>query len=316
LACSQSHTTFTPSARAFLRAAKAEAFAANFRHSAALVSSVSPSLARNSASDLPLPRAHTAIIVVLSEINHSLLPPWSELTGLVHLRDIAGEAVAFTRFRLSSSIATSNLATALSGTPPKTHGLERPDQRLSPGGRTLQEMVKEASGRTAMFTSVPTSFAAFGLAEHWDRFESYSPVDDVSASEPFSQALSWLAAHPQSSSPRLVLIHARGGHPPWDLSRQESEALPPADYAGRLQPRRGALILKEIRDRPQRTLRRLSEADWIRLSAMQQATLSDQDAALGKLVDALRADGTWADTLLIVTTDRSLADRPSLPLER
>ncbi len=97
----------------------------------------------------------------------------------------------------------------------------------------------------------------------------------------------------------LAVIHARGGHPPWEVTPSEAAKLPPADYTGYLGPRRAAQLLAEVGGRHSR----LSEADRERIRALYFAGLSGQDAALGKLIQALQDAGRWDSTLLIVTGD-------------
>ena len=64
----------------------------------------------------------------------------------------------------------------------------------------------------AMFTSVPTSFAAFGFSSGWDKFEIYPPNTGKPATGPFDDGAAWLsAAHDEEKPerPMLALLHAR-----------------------------------------------------------------------------------------------------------
>jgi arylsulfatase A-like enzyme len=99
----------------------------------------------------------------------------------------------------------------------------------------------------------------------------------------------------------LAVVHARGGHPPWELTPAEANTLPPADYSGTFSPRRAAEILADVRERRAR----LSGADVERMTALYYAGLSRQDQALGKLVEKLDETGRWDSTLFVVTGDVS-----------
>jgi hypothetical protein len=98
-----------------------------------------------------------------------------------------------------------------------------------------------------------------------------------------------------------VLVHARGGHPPWDVTPAEAAKLPPIDYSGQMEPRRGGQVIGRARGKHSRF--RLSEADRTRMWAIYEQALAGQDRALGALVEALRKIDLWNDTLLIVTGD-------------
>ena len=119
----------------------------------------------------------------------------------------------------------------------------------------LSEIVKEASGRTAMFTGVPSTFGAFGFGSGWDTFEMVSPVLDVAATEPMTRALKWLETELDDEHPgaRLLVVHARGSHPPWDIPRDEVQTLKPEEYSGILDARRGGIMLAALRARRQRS---------------------------------------------------------------
>jgi hypothetical protein len=82
-----------------------------------------------------------------------------------------------------------------------------------------------------------------------------------------------------------------------------------------LDPRRGGIILGALRDKAKKAARKIGEDDWARLRALHDAALTKQDAALGKLIAALKAKGAWNDTLLIVTSDVGLGQGPEIPFE-
>ncbi|MEI9953869.1 MAG: sulfatase-like hydrolase/transferase [Pseudomonadota bacterium] len=182
--------------------------------------------------------------------------------------------------------------------------------------RLLSEMVKEASGRAAFFTGVPSTFAPFGFASGWDTFDALSPVLDVPATEPLSRGLKWLEAelddgHP---GPRLLVVHARGSHPPWDLTREETQSLKPDEYAGILDPRRGGIMLAALRARRTRVAHHLQEEDWVRLHALQDAALSKQDLVIGQLVALLKKKGAWERTMIVFAGDVSAGEPPDSPV--
>jgi hypothetical protein len=276
-----------------------------------------PMISRATAQLPQTPPAHTVVLVVLASVDRGRLPPWGPTASMPALADLAKHAVAFSAHRAPSSVASASFASLISGVSPAVHGIQRPGDKLRPKVATLAETLKEAGGRTALFTGVPTSFAPFGFGAGFDVFETFSPVADLSASEPLARARAFLEQELASggSSPHLVVAELRGGHPPWDLTREEAALLKPAEYSGILDPRRGGIILGALRQRSRKTARKIGEDDWVRLHALHDAALVKQDAALAQLIAMLKAKNAWKDTLLIVTSDIGLGSGPEIPFE-
>lgn len=276
-----------------------------------------PIISRGTAQLPHTPPARNVILVVLSAVDRGRLPPWGPTASMPALADLAKHAVVYSAHRAPSGVSPASVASLLSGVSPAVHGIERPFDKLRDKVATLAETLKEAGGRTAMFTGVPTSFAPFGFSAGFDTFEALSPVADLPASEPLLRAQSFLEQELAGggSSPHLVVVQLRGGHPPWDLTREEAALLKPPEYSGILDPRRGGIVLGALRDRSRKSARKIGEDDWIRLRALHDAALVKQDAALARLIAMLKAKGAWNDTLLIVTSDVGLGAGPEIPFE-
>jgi hypothetical protein len=276
-----------------------------------------PLISRATAETPRVPPARTVVLVVFSGVDRGRLPPWGPAPGLPVLSDLVKHAIAFSAHRAPTGVPAGSLATLLSGVSPQVHGIQVPGEKLRSKLVTAAETLKEAGGRTAFFSGVPTSFAPFGLGAGFDTFEAISPVVDQPATEPLARAQSFLEQELVSggSVQRLIVVQLRGGHPPWDLTREETALLKPQEYGGILDPRRGGIVLGALRERSRKTARRIGDDDWIRLRALHDAALAKQDAALGKLIASLKTRGAWNDTLLIVTSDVSLGNGPEIPFE-
>jgi hypothetical protein len=274
-----------------------------------------PIISRATAEMPQAPPARTVVLVVLASVDRGRLPPWGPAANMPALADLAKRAVVFSAHRAPSSVPAASFASLISGTSPAVHGIERPGDKLRPKVATLAETLKEAGGRTALYTGVPTSFAPFGFAAGFDAFETFSPVADLPATEPLIRAQRFLEQELASggSSPHLVVAQLRGGHPPWDLTHEEASALKPQEYSGILDPRRGGIVLGALREKQKKTSRKIGDDDWIRLRALHDAALTKQDVALARLIAMLKAKGAWNDTLFIVTSDVGLGGGPEIP---
>jgi len=245
------------------------------------------------------PAARLALIVVMSGVDraklesHELVPAISEF---------ARTAVRFDAHRAPTTVTAGVMASLLTGMAPRAHGVEDPGARLPGALTTLGVAARDGSVQTAMFTGCPTTFDAFGFARGWDKYAAFSPVEGAPAVAPLTEAAQWIAAHTSAADARaLVVVHARGGHPPWDVTVNEAAKLPPGEYTGALDPRRAAQII--ARARAKHTRFRLSDGDRTRMWAIYDLALAGQDRAFGALVDAVKKANLWDQTLLVLTSD-------------
>ena len=266
-------------------------------------------------TDKRLPRARLAVLVVASGLHRELLPPYEGTRRLRHISQLAAQSARFPEYRVPTTVAAGVMASLISGLPPLAHTVTAPRARLPARVLTLADRLREASGESAFFTGVPHTRAPFGFARGYNQFEEFSPVSDVPASAPLESARAWLerALRGPSDVPRLLVVHLRGGHPPWDLSREEVAELEPREYMGLLEARRGGIILEGVRGHSRPAQRRLSPQDWARLKALQLAALAKQDAALGSLIELLEREGVYDDTLFAFTGDVAIGDGPEAP---
>ncbi|HEY3494183.1 MAG TPA: sulfatase-like hydrolase/transferase [Polyangiaceae bacterium] len=276
-----------------------------------------PELARRSTAPPPAPPARVVVVVLLSSVEPGRVPPWGPSAGLSGLSSVAHAGVAFGRYRAPTTVPAGVLTTLLTGLLPRAHGVEAPMLRVPPTLRTLPTLLKEANGSAALFTSVPTSFAPFGFDAGWDLFEAFSPVKDIAASEPFTRAASWLGKELEErpNSRHLVFVHARGAHPPWDVSREEAQQLKPNDYNGAIEPRRAGIVLGALRARGTRAGKRLVDDDFSRIRALSDLALTKQDTGLAQLVALLKRTNTWDSSLIVVLGDAAAGLPPDLPYD-
>ena len=192
-----------------------------------------------------IPSVRGVVVVVLGSTSAGALGAMGGPRPVPELTRLASTGTVFLAHRASSSLAASVLASILTGLPARTHGLDDPDARLPQSPTTVEEACRQGGIATAMFTANPTTSAAFGFDRGWDTFVTHDPLDDAPATQVFDDAAAWIDAH--KSNRFFVLIHARGGHPPWDATPEELKAMPPDGYLGIVEPRRAAEALSKAR---------------------------------------------------------------------
>jgi hypothetical protein len=253
----------------------------------------------------PPPPARVAVVVLLDGVERTDLPPWNATPAppLPALDELARTGAVFDRHRAPTTVVSAVVASLLTGVPPRAHGLVDPSARLPASQTTLGAIARDAGVRAAMFTGVPTTFRAFGLGASWEKFVEHAPNAEDPATAPIDDAAAWIGEVAKDTrEPRmLAVVHARGGHPPWDVTPKELGALQPTDYAGLIDPRRAAQVIAKMRRRRGGPL--LPQPDRDRIRALLALALAGQDRALGALVAALKTANLWDSTLFIVTGD-------------
>jgi arylsulfatase A-like enzyme len=244
------------------------------------------------------PTTRVSIVLVLGGVDrpHLLTPSYPALGELERT------ATSFEQHRIPTTVTAGVMASLLTGLAPRAHALEDPAARLVDSLTTIAIAARDGSVQTAMFTGCPTTFSAFGFARGWDKYAATSPVEGTPATAPITDAAQWISAHTKLPDARvLVVIHARGGHPPWDVTAAEAAKLPPLDYSGPMEPRRSAQVI--ARARGKHTRFRLTENDRTRMWSIYDQAMVGHDRAIGGLVDALKKEDLWDETLFVVTGD-------------
>jgi hypothetical protein len=254
------------------------------------------------------PNARGVVLVVLGSVSRRSLGIYNGPLVLPELAALGG--TIFEAHRSTSSFASGALASMITGLSPREHGASDGDAALSPTVSTVAEAARRAGVMTAMFTANPTTAHAFGFARGWETFIAHLPgVDEAPALAVFEDAGRWIDAHKDERF--FVVIHARGGHPPWDIASEELKDLPPAGYNGSLEPNHGGEALAKARKAGGGRL--FAEPDRERAFALHDRALFAHDAAFGAFVARVRAMGREKDTVFIVTGDVGLDAAAHVP---
>jgi hypothetical protein len=255
-------------------------------------------VAGHAVEPIEVPQAKGVILVVLGTLSARSLAPYGGALPTTELSQLAAGGMVFEAHRSTTSFASGALASMLTGLPPRVHGVSDPEAMLGAPGLTIAEAARQAGVATGMFTANPTTNATYGFARGWETFVSHVPADEAPATTVFDDVERWLDLHKEQRF--LVVIHARGGHPPWDVASDEKD-LAPAGYAGSLDAKHAGEMLAKVRRSSSSKL--FTDADRERAFALHGKAVLAHDAALGRLVAKVRALGREQDTTFIVTAD-------------
>jgi arylsulfatase A-like enzyme len=196
----------------------------------------------------------------------------------------------------------------LTGLSARDLGMSDGDAKLPKGATTIAEAVGQAGIPSAFFTANPLTSAAFGFDRGWSRFEAHLPTEDGPATRVFDAAAAWIDEHKDGRF--LVVVHARGGHPPWDVSNERVKTLPPDNYAGAIDPKHAAELLARALRAPGS---REGDADRERAGALYGAAMEAEDAGVGRVLRTLKSHGLYETTTVIVTSDVGVNDGARVP---
>jgi arylsulfatase A-like enzyme len=247
------------------------------------------------------PVARGVIVVALGSTSRRLLSLYGGSIQLPELSALASNGgIVFEAQRATSSFSSGALGSMLTGVLPREHGASDADATLSPTVFTVAEAARQAGVVTAMFTANPSTTAPYGFARGWETFVPRLPAgEDSPAVAIFDDVGRWLDAHKNDRF--LVVVHARGGHPPWDITSEELKELPPAGYAGSMEPKHAGEALNKARKVGGGRL--FADPDRERAFALHGKAVAAHDTALGALVARVRTLGRDKDTVWIVTSD-------------
>ncbi len=244
-----------------------------------------------------VPKARGVILVVLGTTGRRISIHGGSI-AMPELANLANSGVVFEAHRATSSWATGAVGSMLTGLSPREHGASDADAVLAPGVFTIAEAARQAGIVTAMFSANPTTTAPYGFARGWETFVTRLPGEDAPATAIFDDVGKWLDAHKDDRF--FLVVHARGGHPPWDVTSEELKELPPQNYQGSLEPKHAGEALAKARKAGGRSF---ADPDRERAFALHGKALAAHDAALGALVARIRTMGRDKDTVLLVTGD-------------
>jgi len=252
--------------------------------------------------------AKSAVVIVLGSTPPKALSIYGGPRLVPEIASVAIGGVTFDQHRASTALASGALASMLTGVSPRKHTLEDPDARLPKQLVTIADAARQGGITTAMFTANPLTSSVFGFDRGWDTFAAKSPLADGSSTQVFDDAARWIEDHKDQRF--LLVVHARGAHPPWEATLDELKNMPPPNYGGNMDARRAGEIMAKMRKFPGRG----NDADRARAWALAAHAIDVHDAAVGRLLGALRNVGREDDTMVVVTGDSGLNESAPIPL--
>ncbi len=213
---------------------------------------------------------------------------------------ICARGVRFANATATSSWTVPSHASLFTGLYPRDHGANQEHPRLRPGLPTLPEILRSAGYVSYGVSGNPLVGRITGLDRGFDHFVNTVTRTGAASrpdSHPVPTVVRRMLAEPRDA-PFLLFVNLMDAHSPnrpGPLARRDFVREAPAeqvDEAATLES--GAFYAEPERDRS-RVLAVMSD--------LYDAEVSEVDAVVGEVVEALREAGALEDTLLVVTSD-------------
>ena len=197
-----------------------------------------------------------------------------------HIDQLRADGVLIARLMPQSSWTRPSVASLLTGTYPSTHGAESSLDRVRENLPRLAAALHDFGYETHGYVSNPHCLPVWNLGSEFDVYtdvdsDNWRQADDARLVDRFLEVLPSLAGRPW-----FAYIHAMGPHGPYD---------PPGGFETRFQPEAYTGSATEIM--------RQKAVD------LYDAEIAYTDAQFARVMEALKREGSYDDTAIIVLAD-------------
>ncbi len=251
------------------------------------------------------------LLITIDTLRHDVVGARRDGMALTpNLDRLSQEGIAFSRARSPGPWTRSSMSSLFTGLSPLVHGVVRPVSTLPDRVTTFSEALQEAGYRTVGVGTNPHLMPSSNIAQGFDEY-LFFPFFEFRVLS-FGSLLLHVLGVPRDGSTRhltrlaiqaiktrrgdeslLVWLHYFDPHqpyePPTEYLPQELDPGVGARFDAWRQVRAGQLRLDE------------EEKAWVR--RLYEAETRFVDASLGEVLDAVRDQGLWDDSLIVVTSD-------------
>ena len=206
---------------------------------------------------------------------------------------IADDGVRFTNAFAQGIWTAPTSGSIFTGLYPSVHGGETVSQPLSPAAPRLAKALKRAGLTTGCISTIDqvSGFRGYddGFDEFVELFETYDPDDPELGVALHDRMDEWLAARAPEED-WFLCAWSLGTHTPYVFSDDTDPMFTDESYDG---PVDGSIS----------SLKSAGSDETARILDLYDSAIRQNDARLGRIVDRLKREGMYDDTLIIVTGD-------------
>ena len=214
------------------------------------------------------------------------------------INELVRTGTVFTRAYIQGTESRVSHATLWTGLYPKQHRFIRPKAKLSKAWITIPEGARKAGLYTAAWIANGFVSKFWGFGEGWDRFRNtLHDGGGLTAERLANHAVKFITQH---GDRRFYLyVGTIDPHVSWRGRQPWLDQYYPEPYSGRYKRNVmgtdvGKMAVGKLR---------VSARDRKRIRAVNDSTVSYNDAQLGRLVEALKQKGIRDKTMIVITAD-------------
>ena len=205
------------------------------------------------------------------------------------------EGVFFKRHIANAPRTLPSHASIFTSLIPSHHGAYD-DRPLSEAAVTMAEILKRHGYRTVSFNDGGYVSERFGFDQGFDLYHSFPKTSQGTLKNRANRAMEWIKKN--RGEKFFMFLHTYEVHHPY-TPKEEYLALFDADYAGALPSSISRDLLLEINDNK----RSISESDKNHIISTHDAEIKSVDDSFLVLLDFLKENGLYDNTLIIFTSD-------------
>ena len=230
-----------------------------------------------------------------------------------NLAALADQGVRFSQTRSQAPWTLPSFSSIMTSLYPSAHGAGRGGHDewtpIDPTTTALAEILSRVGYETQGIVANGLISPKYGLDQGFEAYRFGWNMESAMTDAPKVSAF----VEEHTATPWLLFWHIMDPHLPYTTEDRFREAFTDPDYDGRFKNRRGAYVPFEVLDpRPGRRWfvhegppppPDLEEADRQFVHDYYDAELAEVDAAIGQVLDALRASGQWDRTIIAFVAD-------------
>lgn len=228
------------------------------------------------------------------------------------LKALGEEGVRFMGTRSQAPWTLPSFSSILTSLYPSAHGAGRGGhdewEGIDPTTLALPEILQRSGYETAGIVANGLISPRYGLDQGFDSYQAAWAMESVERDTP--RVVDFVESHERT--PWLLFWHIMDPHLPYDTKAVYRKEMTDPEYDGRFAGSQPKVPFQVLDPRPNRRwythegpppMPELSEDDARFVSDYYDAEIAEVDAAIGKVLDAIRASGQWDRTIIALVAD-------------
>lgn len=247
------------------------------------------------ASCAPAGPKTSVVIIIMDTARQDRLACYGHFRdNTPNLDELARESTVFRSAYSVSSWTAPAHASLFTGLYPAAHGCTQENWTMGEDLVTLAEVLRHNGYQTYGITENPTISASFGFGQGFDSYQEVWRPRDYGEENPAYYLFEGVLAGLDRQKPFFLFINFIEPHAPYDSSHEFIDAYVEDPTSGPNGNDGKEFYLGKVT---------FSEADFRHMKALYDAEILYTDHQIGRIMERLKSEGLWEETIFIVTSD-------------